>query len=72
MSYALEGRFDKAVKFALTNQMPELAQKYIRKATSLVSADEHKQLWLMLAKMLIHKDLHSGLDYLLGNSPLEF
>lgn len=70
MAYAIGGHFDKAVKVALQADLPELAQRYIRKATALVSGEKRKSLWMQVAQKLINKDLHSALKYLLENSPL--
>jgi len=46
MTHAISGHFDKAVKMALQENLPELAQRYIRKATVLVTGEERKSLWM--------------------------
>jgi Flp pilus assembly protein TadD len=70
MSNAIAGDFDKAVKLALEVNQTDLAQKYIRKATALLSSKERKLLWLQVAEKLFAKDTFSSLDYLMSKSPL--
>ena len=42
MANAIAGDFEKAVKLALEVNQTDLAQKYIRKATALLSSKERK------------------------------
>lgn len=64
MAFAVSGDFDKAVKLALEANKIDLAQKYIRKATVLISVKERKLLWIQVAEKLIARDIFSSLDFL--------